>query len=77
MSLNTRLAALERRGNPADPEVIIIEGALPDTEPAQAVAGGQVIDRLDGETLDGFAARAWAMARAAGEQVVVVGGLPT
>jgi hypothetical protein len=78
MSHRTRIAALERRLAPANPEptLIRITGGLPDADPAHTTVGGQQLEREADETLGAFEARVLATARAVGQQFVVVGGLP-
>ncbi len=73
-----RIAALERRLAPANPEptLIRITGGLPDSEPMGATVGGQQLEREADETLRAFEARVLATARAVGQQFVIVGGLP-
>ena len=73
-----RIAALERRLAPANPEptLIRITGGLPDSEPMGATVGGQQLEREADETLRAFEARVLDAAKAAGQQFVIVGGLP-
>ncbi len=76
MSHRRRIAALERRLAPANPEptLIRITGGLPDSEPMGATVGGQEFEREVDETLRAFEARVLDAAKAAGQQIVVVGG---
>jgi hypothetical protein len=83
--ITRRLEALERRMNaelpsglpPGGPlRVVVIHGCLPPGIPLWAVAGPYEWMREPGEDLDAFADRAAAAARDAGEQVLVLGGLP-
>ena len=78
MSHRTRIAALERRLAPANaiPLLIRITGGLPDADPARTTVGGQELERETDETLRTFEARVLAAARAVGQKIVVVGGLP-
>jgi hypothetical protein len=78
MSHRTRIAALERRFAPANaiPLLIRITGGLPDADPAHTTVGGQQLEREADETLRTFEARVLAAARAVGQKIVVVGGLP-
>jgi hypothetical protein len=78
MSHRTRIAALERRLAPANaiPLLIRITGGLPDADPMRATVGGQELEREADETLRTFEARVLAAARAVGQKIVVVGGLP-
>ena len=78
MSHRTRIAALERRLAPANaiPLLIRITGGLPDADPAHTTVGGQQLEREADETLRTFEARVLATARAVGQQIVVIGGLP-
>jgi hypothetical protein len=78
MSHRTRIAALERRLAPANvmPTLIRITGGLPDADPAHTTVGGQQLEHEADETLRTFEARVLAAARAVGQKIVVVGGLP-
>jgi hypothetical protein len=78
MTHRTRIAALERRLAPASlmPTLIRITGGLPDADPACAEVGGQKLDRKTDETLRAFEARVLAAAKAVGQKVVIIGGLP-
>jgi hypothetical protein len=78
MSHRTRIAALEKRLAPAIamPMLIRITGGLPDADPMRTTVGGQELEREADETLRTFEARVLAAARAVGQKIVVVGGLP-
>ena len=78
MSHRTRIAALERRLAPANaiPLLIRITGGLPDADPTRTTVGDQELEREANETLRAFEARVLAAARAVGQQIVVIGGLP-
>jgi hypothetical protein len=78
MSHRARIAALERRLAPtnAKPLLIRITGGLPDADPMRTTVGYQELEREADETLRTFEARVLAAARAVGEKVVVLGGLP-
>jgi hypothetical protein len=78
MSHRTRIAALERRLAPANakPLLIRITGGLPDADPMRTTVGDQELEREADETLRAFEARALAAARAVGQQIVIIGGLP-
>jgi hypothetical protein len=73
-----RIAAVERRLTPAGAiqTLIRITGGLTDSGPLCAMVGDQVLEREADETLRDFEARALDVAKAAGEQFVLVGGLP-
>jgi hypothetical protein len=73
-----RLAALERRFAPADamPMLIRISGGLPDDERYGVTVGSQELEREPGETLREFETQVLAAAKAVGQRIVVVGGLP-
>ena len=73
-----RIAALEKRLAPAIamPMLIRITGGLPDADPMRTTVGGQELEREADETLRTFEARVLAAARAVGQKIVVVGGLP-
>ena len=78
MSHRTRIAALERRLAPANaiPLLIRITGGFPDADPTCTTVGDQELERETEETLRAFEARVVAAARAVGQQIVVIGGLP-
>jgi hypothetical protein len=73
-----RIAALEKRFATVSniPTLIRITGGLPDADPVRAMVGDQELERETDETLRAFEARALACAKAAGQQFVIVGGLP-
>lgn len=77
-SIARRLAAIERCLAPpsAAPQVIIISGGPHGGEPTHASAGDMTWERAPGESFADFQARAVAGATAAGERLVVIGGLP-
>jgi hypothetical protein len=83
--LERRLEALQRRLNTDRPAgttaggallCVVIHGCLPPGVPLFAAAGEHEWLRGDDEDLDAFADRAKAGAREAGEQRLVLGGLP-
>jgi hypothetical protein len=78
MSHWTRIAALERRLAPTNaiPLLIRITGGLSDADPVHTTAGYHELEREPDETLRTFEARVLAAARAVGQQIVVIGGLP-
>lgn len=77
MSIETRLAALEQRSKGGEMLVIRIEGGLPlGLEPATATAGGHRWQQGANEPEDAFADRVTALASAANERTLLIGGLP-
>src|SRR5882724_6702458 len=83
--LARRLEALEKRMNaelsglpPGSPlRVVVIHGCLPPGDPLWGNAGSHEWLREPGEDLDAFADRAAAAARELGEQLLMLGGLPS
>jgi len=83
--LARRLEALEKRMNaelsdlpPGGPlRVVVIHGCLPPGDPLWGNAGSHEWLREPGEDLDAFADRAAAAARELGEQLLMLGGLPS
>jgi hypothetical protein len=75
-AIERRLAAAERRLMPrrAAPQVIIICGGFQDGHPTFATVGSVRWERAPAESFADFKARA--VAAAAGERFVVIGGLP-
>jgi hypothetical protein len=76
--LQRRLDALERRLMPrgANPLVLEIRGGLNDDEPTFARAGAMHWERAPSELYTAFCERVVAEATAAGERLVLIGGLP-
>jgi hypothetical protein len=73
--LSRRLADLERVYRPAGCTVIRLQGGLPFL-PGHASAGTLRFRQAPDETREAFEARAVATADAAGEPLLVIGGLP-
>ena len=75
--LESRIAALERRQQQhGEVKVVVIRGGLQDGDPTYGKAGELRFQRADDETFPTFQARTVAAAAAAGERLVVIGGLP-
>jgi len=77
MTLAHRLAALERRSSPSDPELIIVHGGVPGSRGATTTTiGGQNLQCGEEEPIGAFHKRCIAAAREAGQAFVILGGLP-
>ncbi len=76
MSLQTRLAALERRHGPTEPQIIKIHGGLDPFDDTRALIGADTLHRDPAEPFPAFHARALAAAKVAGEPFAIIGGLP-
>jgi len=74
--LKKRLAMIEQRRMPSEPQIIIIRGGLCDCDDTRATIGDATIERDPAEPFPAFQARALAQAKAAGEGFVTIGGLP-
>jgi len=74
--LKKRLAMIEQRRTPSEPQIIIIRGGLCEFDDTRATIGGATIERDTAEPFPAFQARAIATAKAAGEGFVTIGGLP-
>jgi hypothetical protein len=76
--LESRIAALERRQQQQHGEVkvVVIRGGLHDGDPNYGKVGELRFQRADDESFPAFQARVVAAAAAAGERLVVIGGLP-
>jgi hypothetical protein len=74
--LETRVAALERQQQQrGQVNVVVIRGGLTGGDPTFGKAGRLYFQRAEGETFPAFQSRAVAEATAAGERLVVIGGL--
>ena len=63
-------------GNPRQTTLIVVTGGLPG-EPRYATIGGRVIAREPEESLDDYCERCRSLAVEVGEQICIVGGLPS
>lgn len=73
--LESRVAALERQQHRGEPLVIVIRGGHVAGDPTYGEAGSLRFERTEGESFPAFKARAVADAAAAGERLVIIGGL--
>lgn len=76
IGLRKRLAQLEQGRASGGLVVVLVSGGLPG-EPMEAEAGFHHWARDPDEGLDAFVARVSAAAEAAGEALLVIGGLPS
>jgi hypothetical protein len=74
--LESRIAALERRQQQhGEVKVVLIRGGLHDGDPTYGKVGELRFQRADDKTFPAFHAQTLAAAAAAGERLVVIGGL--
>jgi hypothetical protein len=75
--LESRITALEQSRQRSGVQVLIIRGGplAADEDPSFGKAGDLHFEQAEGETFSGFQSRAVAEATAAGERLVVIGGL--
>ena len=74
--LKKRIATLEQRRMPSEPQILIVRGGLCEFDDTQATIGGATIERDPAEPFPAFQARALATAKVAGESFAIIGGLP-
>ena len=76
MSLKDRIASLEQRRTPPEPQIVTMRGGLSEFDDTQATIGDATIERDPAEPFPAFQTRALAAAKAAGEPFAIIGGLP-
>jgi hypothetical protein len=76
MNLKDRIATLEQRHTPPNPEIILITGGLGAFDDTRAEVGADRMHRDTAEPFPAFKARAFAQAKATGAGFVIIGGLP-